>query len=228
MLRIFLSIESRVYREGLSMLLRSNGNLTVIETSASLEQTGANITKLDPDVIIVDAAVCANGADCCETVKSAFHLSEGRPIIVLGHSDQDEDILASLEAGAAGCVTHDQSVEELVAVVTAAAGGEMRCPPRIAYKMQQRLTQLADIQNQIDKLKRLSQQEHFILGLLDQRMSNKQIARHLGLELSTIKNHVHNILVKLHVSSRTEAAALMSVSASTMGMNDLQDAHATP
>lgn len=217
MLRLFLSIESRVYREGLSMLLSSNGNLTVMETSTGLCDIGEDIARLKPDVILIDAAVCANGAQCCETVKSAFNLSQGRPVIVLGHSEDDEDILASLEAGAAGCVTREQSVQELVATITAAATGELRCPPRIAYKMQQRLAQLADVRSQIDSLNRLSQQEHFILGLLDKRMSNKQIARQLGLELSTIKNHVHNILVKLHVSSRTEAAAVMSASSRVMG-----------
>lgn len=77
--------------------------------------------------------------------------------------------------------------------------------------MQERLADLAAIRVQMTGLEKLSQREHHILGLVEQRMSNKQIARTLGLEVSTIKNYIHNIIVKLCVKNRGEAAAKLRV-----------------
>ena len=87
--------------------------------------------------------------------------------------------------------------------------GEFHCAPRMARLMQLRLADLALGRHwRADALQKLSQREHHILEFLQMRMSNKQIARKLGLGLSTVKNHVHSIIVKLGVNSRTEAAAI--------------------
>jgi DNA-binding NarL/FixJ family response regulator len=214
-LNVLLCVESRIYGQGLSMLLRSSDRFGEVSMTDCLGAMARDLDRSCADVIVIDAALCAGQAGCWDMVRSPFGLARGHPVVVLGLRNAEEDVLASLEAGAAGCVTHEHSIDELINTIEAAAAGELLCPPRIARRLQERLTALASVKAQAAILNRLSQKEHFILSLLEQRMSNKQIARHLGLELSTIKNHVHSILVKLRVSSRTEAVGLMQVANST-------------
>ena len=140
---------------------------------------------------------------------SAFREAQGRPVIALGLDGSDAEVLASVEAGAAAYVTSNDSIDDLIVVIQAAVNGELVCPPRIGRLLQERLVCLSDARLRADRLNRLSQREQHVLSLLDDRMSNKQIARRLGLEVSTIKNHVHNIIVKLVVKNRVEAAELM-------------------
>ena len=130
-----------------------------------------------------------------------------QPLVALGLDGNETEILTSFEAGASAYVTKEQSIEDLVRVSLAAADGEFLCPPRITRLMQERLSELSGRHKRNASLERLSRRECVILGLLGRHLSNKQIARELGLELSTIKNHVHNIIVKLKVSNRTEAAS---------------------
>ena len=161
------------------------------------------------EVVLVDISRGADGMTDAVAVKQAFTEADGRPVIALGLDDSDEDVLASVEAGAAAFVTKDDSIEDLVEIIHAAAKGEFRCPPRIARRMQERLVELSAGQNRAILLDRLTQREQHVLGMLTDRMSNKQIARQLGLAVSTIKNHVHNIIVKLSVKNRGQAAAII-------------------
>jgi DNA-binding NarL/FixJ family response regulator len=208
-------VESRIYGQGLSMLLRSSDRFGDVSTTDCLDAMVRDLDRTSSDLIVIDAAICAGQAGCWDMVRSPFDLARGRPVVVLGLRDAKEDVLASLEAGAAGCVTREHSVEELINTIEAAAAGELLCPPRIARRLQERLTALVSVKAQAAILNRLPQKEHFILSLPELRMSNKQIARNLGLELSTITNHVHSILVKLRVSSRTKAVGLMKVANAT-------------
>ena len=215
MLSVLLCVESRIYGQGLSMLLRSSDRFGDVSTTDCLDAMVRDLDRTSSDLIVIDAAICAGQAGCWDMVRSPFDLARGRPVVVLGLRDAKEDVLASLEAGAAGCVTREHSVEELINTIEAAAAGELLCPPRIARRLQERLTALVSVKAQAAILNRLPQKEHFILSLPELRMSNKQIARNLGLELSTITNHVHSILVKLRVSSRTKAVGLMKVANAT-------------
>jgi len=214
-LSVLLCVESRIYGQGLSMLLRSSDRFGDVSTTDCLDAMVRDLDRTSSDLIVIDAAICAGQAGCWDMVRSPFDLARGRPVVVLGLRDAKEDVLASLEAGAAGCVTREHSVEELINTIEAAAAGELLCPPRIARRLQERLTALVSVKAQAAILNRLPQKEHFILSLPELRMSNKQIARNLGLELSTITNHVHSILVKLRVSSRTKAVGLMKVANAT-------------
>ncbi|WFU18408.1 response regulator transcription factor [Bradyrhizobium sp. CB3481] len=108
--------------------------------------------------------------------------------------------------GASAYVTKEESIEDLVRVSLAAADGQFLCLPRISRLMQERLSELAASRERSAGLERLSRREHINLRLLGHNLSNKQIARELGLEVSTIKDHVHNIIVKLSVKNRMQAA----------------------
>ncbi|MBK4216480.1 response regulator transcription factor [Paracoccus caeni] len=177
-------------------------------TVCSRTEDIASIPADQIDAILVDIRHDTRG-DAAGGVRSAFDASCGRPVIALGLDSDDCALLASVEAGAAGCVTCEQSIDDLVAIVRAAISGELACPPRIGRMIQTRLLELSQTRQETERLAQLSQREHHVLSLLSNRQSNKQIARELGLEISTIKNHVHNIIVKLNVRNRTEAAEVM-------------------
>jgi two-component system nitrate/nitrite response regulator NarL len=209
MFNILICIDSRVYRDGLCQLLSADRHFGTIHSCASLEDADDHLPDSDISVVLIDVSNCTNDRSQDGFVYSAFNRAGHCSVVVLGLDDDDQKVLALLEAGAAGCVTRDQSIDELIAVVQAAARNELLCSPRVTRRLQERLCTLSRIRQRVDRIGRLSRQEQSVVGFLERCMSNKQIARELGLEVSTVKNHVHNILVKLRVSNRSEAAALV-------------------
>ncbi len=160
------------------------------------------------DTVLVDVLADRPG-DAAASVRTTFAAARGKPVIALGLDRDEQALLASVEAGAAACVTVDQSIDDLVTTVKAALRGDLVCPPRISRLLQEHLLQISDREREVHRLTKLSSREYQILSLLKDSLSNKLIARRLGLEVPTIKNHVHNIIVKLNVQSRTEAAAML-------------------
>ncbi len=129
-------------------------------------------------------------------------------VVALGLKAEPE-LLTYAEAGIMGYVTEDASLDELIGVIRSAARGELICSPRLAGGLVRRLAALAAAHTH-DSLKvRLTTREHQILALLEQNLTNKDIANHLGIEVATIKNHVHNLLHKLGVHRRHEAVWAM-------------------
>ena len=106
----------------------------------------------------------------------------------------------------AGFVTRDSSVDELLAVLEAAMVGEIRCSPRITGTLFRRVSTLA-ARRETGSIGNLTAREMDVLRCIERGLSNKEISRDLGIELSTVKNHVHNLLDKLGVHRRGEAAA---------------------
>ena len=105
-------------------------------------------------------------------------------------------------------MTSDASVAELVAAIESVARGESLCTPSVAAALMRRLASLARSWADADPIEPLTRREREILELIDEGLSNKQIAQRLRIELPTVKNHVHHILGKLGVHRRAEAAAL--------------------
>lgn len=207
MSNVLLCIESRIYREGLEHLLARRDNIDRVEATEDSRQVATALDRHSFDVLLLDMSTKANGADSIERMSEVYRLAKGLPIIVLGFDEADDEVLALIEAGAVAFVHKSDSIDYLAETVEAVARGDTPLPPRMVRLMQQRLTCLAHgaraSSSGIDKL---SHRERHVLELVAQRLSNKQVARTLGLEVSTVKNHMHNIIVKLGVKSRTEAA----------------------
>lgn len=204
---VLLCIEVRIYREGLQKALANLPEISAIRVCDGPGRIDVGAFE-GVDSVLVDVRAGQNG-DAAAGVRAAFAAARGRPVVALGLDGDDDALLASVEAGAAACVTADQSIDDLVAIIRAALRGELVCPPRIGRLLQEHLMLLSRPEREADRLTQLSSREHHILSLLTDCLSNKQIARRLGLEVSTIKNHVHNIIVKLNVRNRTEAAAML-------------------
>ncbi|ATY30902.1 response regulator transcription factor [Sphingomonas psychrotolerans] len=209
MFDLLLCVESRIYRDGLQAALTGIGEIRSVDTCACADQIEASLLSASCDLVLIDVTTSPGATDPAQSVTSAYRAAGGRPVIALGLVESDDEVLSCVEAGAAAFVTKNDSIEDLVRVIAAAARGELLCPPRVVRLMQERLALLAVRQGRSTDLDKLSGREHHILDLVQQRMSNKQIARTLGLEVSTIKNHMHNIIVKLCVKNRAEAAAML-------------------
>lgn len=130
-------------------------------------------------------------------------------IVALGITDSEAEVLACAEAGIAGFVTRDESVDELVATVKGVVRGDLRCSARVAGSLVRRVATLAAERGAAMTEMRLTDRELEICRLLEQRLSNKEIAVRLGIEVATVKNHVHNLFEKLNVHRRADAAHLV-------------------
>jgi DNA-binding NarL/FixJ family response regulator len=117
-------------------------------------------------------------------------------------------IVACAEAGAAGFVTEEETIEDLARAITNAARDELDCSPIITAALARRLAVLAGDEPNVDATQRLTRREAEISEFLRRGLSNKEIASRLQIEVTTVKNHVHNILEKLGLSRRAEIARL--------------------
>jgi DNA-binding NarL/FixJ family response regulator len=153
-----------------------------------------------PDIIVVDVA--APGG--LETIASLRGRTSGIPVIALGVGTGSSDIIVCAEAGAAGYVSEDASLDELVEAIDDVLSGRLACPPTIAFDLFQTIGTARSTQRPDGA--ELTPREQQVLQLLSRGQSNKEIARSLGIAVSTVKNHVHHILEKSEACSRKHAA----------------------
>jgi len=160
------------------------------------------------DVVLVSAALADNGA--LETIRACQRQPGSPAVVIIGAPDAQPLLLRYLESGASGCIRDRDSVEELVRAIRMAAARQIALAPDMFNVVVQRVTDLArecaGRETGIPGDKNLTRREKEILGLIAQGYRNREIARSLTIELGTTKNHVHNILDKLNVKSRQDAA----------------------
>jgi DNA-binding NarL/FixJ family response regulator len=193
----------RLYRDGLARLLDRHEQIDVVGTAESQQVAIQLIQALHPRVVLLDIAM-PGGLGAVKNIAAA---APDAKIVALAVPESSREVVACAEAGVAGYVPRDGSLNDLVSTLQSVDEGELRCSPRIAAGLLRRVAQLAAESGTGIEGVRLTPRELEIVGLVDQGMTNKDIARHLGIEVATAKNHVHNILEKLHVHHRGEAAA---------------------
>jgi two-component system, NarL family, nitrate/nitrite response regulator NarL len=203
MIRILIVAEIRLYREGLAEMLRDEPGLAVVGTAAGADEAVRLLRGEVPDIVLLDMAI----PDNAWLVRALVAAVPGTRVVALAVPEIEREVLACAEAGVAGYVTRDASIEDVVAAVESAARGEVLASPRMVATLFERVATLALERSPQSIESRLTARELEILDLIDRGLSNKEIARFLTIELSTVKNHVHNILDKLNVSRRSEAAA---------------------
>lgn len=201
-IRVLLLADLRLYRDGLGTMLRERGRFRVTAREVSALAWG---TAPDVDVVVLDAS--HEGALASLRAATA---SAGAPVVVIGVSGDEEQILAYAEAGVIGFVEREATLEELVRAIEHAARGDAWCSPRVTAAVLQRLAALAG-RGAATVEPSLTSRERQIVQLIAEGLSNKEIARRLYIELATVKNHVHNILEKLQVNRRDEAVARLQV-----------------
>lgn len=201
--RLLVVTGVRLYSDGLRLLLAAQPQIVVVGTAASdCEALDATI-RLRPDVVLLDMEL--SGA---ARLLRTFVWESSRPrVIALGVEESDEGLVDCIEAGACGWVSRDGSLDQLVARIHSAARGEMDCSAGVAGRLAERVARLAAQADAPRCDPHLTARESEIVGLIEEGLSNKQIAGRLSIELSTVKNHVHRILEKLNLTRRGEVAA---------------------
>ena len=196
----FLMDDHEVVRQGVRALLESTGEITVVGEAATAAEALARIPATRPDVAVLDVRVPdGNGIEVCRDVRSA---GETHCLILTSYSD-DEALFEAIMAGASGYVLKQVRGSELISAVKRVAAGESLLDPAITGRVLQRLREPAPVD---DRLSSLTPQERRILHLIADGMTNRQIAGEMFLAEKTIKNYVSNLLAKLGMQRRTEAA----------------------
>ena len=198
---MLLVTEVRLHRELLAGALAEHDGLELAGSAPG--DVAATAAMFEPSIVVVNTATVAP-ADGLHSL--ALALPEAK-IVALGVPTDDDAIVRVLEAGAAGFVTAEQSLPDLVAAVEAAAAGELQCPPHLAAALVRRVTALAAGGGREANGNGLTPRQRQIASLVADGLSNKQIARSLSIERATVKNHVHTILFKLGITRRDQVAA---------------------
>ena len=202
--RVLIVDDHDLFRSGLRNLLEEEGVQIVGEAAAGQEALKI-VRELAPDVVVMDLNMPGMGG-----VEATRHISTIAPltrVLMLTISDQDNDVIDAILAGACGYLLKDSSIQDLMAGIRAAANGESIISPTIAAKVLQRL-RATNTQPEIEQAIRaeLSDREIEVLKLIANGKDNAMIAGELHISPKTVKNHISNILMKLQIDNRIQAA----------------------
>jgi DNA-binding NarL/FixJ family response regulator len=203
-LRVLLVDDHDLFRTGLRNLLEEQG-VNVVGEAENGETAIRLASDLAPDVVIMDLNM--PGAGGVETTRRLSSLAPLSRVVVLTISADDDDVMNAVMAGACGYLLKDSSIQELIAGIRAASEGESLISPQIAAKVLQRLrAQSKDVDAAETIRAELSDRELQVLKLIANGKDNAQIARELFISPKTVKNHISNILMKLQIENRIQAA----------------------
>ncbi len=193
----------RFYREGLARYLETRAGVVVVGTAATLPDAIALLARAERAVVLLDVVWAEDAAWAREIVAAV----PGTRVLALGVPELERDVLAVAESGVVGYVGRDRSLPELLAAIEAATRDELTCSPAMAASLLQHVGRLAADRQPRPAAAALTRRELEIVALLEDGLSNKQIAGRLSIEVATVKNHVHNVLEKLDVRRRGEIVA---------------------
>jgi DNA-binding NarL/FixJ family response regulator len=203
--RVFILSDVRLYREGLAWSLSQRPEVEMVGAAAPSAGALAEVVSSAPTAVLLDFAM----PEALNLPKELNRLIPGVKVIAFAASEVDDELIACAEAGIVGFVTRDASVDDLVDSVRKALRGEVVCSARMTGLLFQRVAALSEATQMASNMRPLTRRECEIAELVNQGMSNKEIARSLRIASATVKNHVHNILEKLQVSRRSAAAAIL-------------------
>jgi DNA-binding NarL/FixJ family response regulator len=194
-----------LFRTGLAKLLTEQG-VHVIGEAASGDTALRLVDEVAPDVVVMDLNM--PGLNGVEATREISATSPRTRVVVLTISEDDDDIVDAVMAGACGYLLKSSTVQELVAGITAAAEGDSLLSPQVGTKVLQQLrAQAAGLRRGGDPPRvALSERELDVLRLIAIGKDNAQIAQELFISPKTVKNHISNILMKLQIENRIQAA----------------------
>lgn len=204
-IRVMICDDHALFRRGLIMVLESEDGIEVVGEAEDGEDAIARVGDLAPDVILMDVRMPrVSGIDATRSIGEAVPSAK---ILMLTVSDEEDDLYEAIKAGATGYLLKEISIEEVATAVRAVMSGQSLISPAMASKLLTEFTTLAKKadERQAVPTPRLTDRELEVLKLVAQGMSNREIAAELYISENTVKNHVRNILEKLHLHSRMEA-----------------------
>lgn len=211
-INLLLVNETRLMGNVIAAALEGEPDINVVACTTNIDEAMQIVREQNVDVALVSTRLPDQGA-----LKLTSIITEFKPstkVLALGLTEEKQHVLRYVEAGATGYILKDDSLEGMIETIRAAQDGKVFVSPQIAAAIMERLATLArlfsDVESSITDTTELTARELEVLKLVGEGQTNQQIAEHLVIEVGTVKNHVHNILDKLHVSSRGEAAAYLA------------------
>jgi NarL family two-component system response regulator LiaR len=200
-IKILICDDHAIVRIGLSFLIGANHEMELVGEAVDGEEAFAMAKKLKPDVIIMDLVMpLKDGVTAISEIKKN---NQDARILVLTSFSDDKNVFSSIKAGASGYLLKDSSPEDLLQAINDVYQGKSPLHPVIAQKVIQEMHKPTDLPPTDDPL---SAREVEVLQNVAQGMSNQEIARTLKIKEGTVRIHVGNILNKLQLSNRTQAA----------------------
>jgi DNA-binding NarL/FixJ family response regulator len=200
-IRIIVVDDHPLFLDGLVATLSADDELEIVATAADASSAVRSASQHRPDLALLDVAMPGGGIDAARLIAEA---SAATRVVMLTSSENEDDLLAAMEAGARGYVLKGVAGRELRTILKAVHRGEVYVPPGLAYAMIKGLTKPAAR----DPLDQLTGREREVLELVAEGLSNAEIGGRLGLAEKTVKHYMTAILGKLEVGSRVEAALL--------------------
>lgn len=207
-IRVLLADGQSLFREAVRVVLSSEDDLTVVGEAGDGLQAVAEVERLHPDVALLDADL-PNGDGIHATRQISIRVPECR-VIVFSAQEDEQLLVRALEAGASGYLSKSSPMIELIDATRAVHRGDALVPPRMLGALLQRLIHRRRERDEaLKRMAALTRREREVLGLLAQGADNDGIAQHLVISPETARTHIQNVLGKLGVHSRLEAAAFV-------------------
>jgi len=197
MVRVLIADDHHVVRQGLRMYLSLDPEFEVVGEASNGQEAIEKTRQLKPDVVLMDLLMpVMDGIAATEAIRKELPEVE---VLALTSVLDDGSVVGAVKAGAIGYLLKDTQAEELCRAIKAAACGQVQLSPQAAARLVREV-------RAPERPETLSERETDVLRLLAMGKANKEIATHLSIGETTVKTHVSNILMKLGVSSRTQAA----------------------
>jgi DNA-binding NarL/FixJ family response regulator len=204
-LRVLIADDHALFRRGLQMVLKQEPDIEVVGEAEDGHEAVQKAQELMPDVILMDVRMPRRSG--IEATKQVKDLLPHVKILMLTISDEESDLYDAIKAGASGYLLKEISIDEVAGAIRSVWAGQSRISPSMASKLLaefQAMSKRADERQQFPA-PRLTEREMEVLKLVAQGLNNRDIAAQLFISENTVKNHIRNILEKLHLHSRMEA-----------------------
>jgi DNA-binding NarL/FixJ family response regulator len=199
-IRVVVADDQPLFRDGVVHSLRAAKDVDVVGEASDAEGAIELALGRQPNVAILDVEMPGGGLVAAERITAA---QPSIKVVMLTVSEDEDSLIAAMEAGAAGYVLKGVSAADLLAVVRAVHAGEVYVPPALAYALLREMRHPRE-----EPLAGLTERERAVLRLVAQGMSNQEVGQELGLAEKTVKHYMTGVMAKLGVRSRVEAALL--------------------
>ncbi len=204
-IRVLIADDQALFRRGLFVVLAGEERIKVVAEADNGEDAVARAEQLAPDVVLMDVRMPRlSGIEAARQVRDLVPTTK---ILMLTVSDEEDDLYEAIKAGANGYLLKEISVEEVAEAIRAVVQGQSLISPSMASKLLNEFNALARRAAQQEQVSApvLTARELEVLKLVARGLSNREVAEGLFISENTVKNHVRNILEKLHLHSRMEA-----------------------
>lgn len=199
--RVLVADDHPLFRQGVVGTLRSAGDMEIVAEASDAAGAVRLAREQLPDLALLDVTMPGGGLQAARDIKAACPATK---VVMLTVSEDEDDLLAAMKAGASGYVLKGVSAVELASVLRAVCAGEVYVSPALAWRLLGELSR----PRPAGPLDQLTDREREVLELVAAGLGNQEVGRRLGLAEKTVKHYMTNILGKLQVGSRVEAALL--------------------